>query len=173
MIEFNADSVLGGKVSFDKSRTKGQAADNDVQFNLNLNYAISVPAMPQVQLGGRLNYNKGTDGGRGDYEDYGLEVGAIYNINPGMNSLDLMNSTYASLYLGLGWANNYTAPRSKDEVLTSTIAVGRRFALAPIGLSSVVWSPEIALENLNSTTGSQLEYSQSIQFRVLQFSVFF
>lgn len=173
MFEFNADSVLGGLVSLDKSKSRGQSADNDVQFNFNLNYAYSLPAMPELQLGGRVNYNKGTEGGRGDFEDYGLEVGAIYNFNPGMNALDLMNSTYVSLYLGYGWNNNYTSPRSKDEVRSATVAVGRRFALTPIGLNNVVWSPEIALENLNSTTGGQLEYSQSIQFRVLQFSVFF
>lgn len=173
MFEFNADSVLGGLVSLDKSKSRGKSADNDVQFDFNLNYAYSLPGMPALQLGGRVNYNKGTEGGRGDFEDYGLEVGAIYNFNPGMNALDLMNSTYVSLYLGYGWNNNYTSPRSKDEIRSATIAVGRRFALTPIGLNNVVWSPEIALENLNSTTGGQLEYSQNIQFRVLQFSVFF
>ncbi|HLW57531.1 MAG TPA: hypothetical protein VKY27_09105 [Bacteriovoracaceae bacterium] len=173
MFEFNADSVLGGLVSLDKSKTRGKSADNDVQFDFDLNYAYSLPAMPQIQLGARVNYNKGTEGGRGDFEDYGLEVGAIYNFNPGMNTLDLMNATYLSLYLGMGWNNNYTSPRSKDEVRSATVALGRRVSLAPMGLNSVVWSPEIAMENLNSTTGGQLEYSQNIQFRVLQFSVFF
>ena len=180
MFEFNADSVLQGIFSFDKSKTRGGSPDNDTQLDLNLNYAYALPGLPQLQLGSRLNYNKGTVGGRGDFEDYGIEVGAIYNFSPGMSEVDLMNSIYASLYLGLGWQNNYGgtgddafSPGRKDEVLSSTIALGKRFDLSNWGVSHLVYTPEIALENLNSTTGSNLEYSQNIQFRFLQFAVFF
>lgn len=179
MFEFNADSVLQGIFSFDKSKTRGRS-DNDTQLDLNLNYAYALPNIPQLQLGSRVNYNKGTEGGRGDFEDYGFEVGAIYNFSPNMSEVDLMNSLYASLYLGLEWQNNYGGsgstsfdPGRKDEVLSSTIAVGKRYDLSRWGVNHLVYTPEIALENLNSTTGSTLEYSQNIQFRFLQFAVFF
>lgn len=170
MFEFNADSVLQGILSFDKSKTKGGSADNDTQLELHLNYAYSLPTMPRLQLGGRVNYEKGTEGGRGDLEDYGLEVGAIVNWMS-----DLENSPYASLYLGMGWDNTYGNPAAgrKDEVLSSTLAVGKRFAMDEWGIKHLVYTPEIALENLNSTTGSALEYSQNIQVRFLQFAVFF
>jgi hypothetical protein len=173
MFEFNADSMIKGLVSIDKSKTKGNNADNNLQFDMNLNYAYQLPSLPQLQLATRFNYNKGTTGGRGDFEDYGLAVGGIYNFNPGMSSLDLTNAMYISLYVGFGWNHNYTSPRSTDEVLSGTVAVGRRFSLEPIGLKHITWSPEVAFQNLNSTTGSQLQYSQSLQFRVLQFSAFF
>jgi hypothetical protein len=175
MFEFNVDSVLQGFFSIDSSKSRGQKSDNDTQLNLNLNYAYSLPQAERIQLGGRVNYNKATDPGRGDYEDYGLEVGGIYNFNPTMQEVNLMQSWYASLYLGLGWANNYSgvAPR-KDEILTTTLAVGKRIPLNEyIGVDHFVYTPEIALESTNSTTGGALEYSQNLQFRFLQFAVFF
>lgn len=169
MFEFNADSVLQGILSFEKSKTRGSSADNDTQLDLTLNYAYSLPTMPRLQLGGRMNYTKGTEAGRGDLEDYGAEVGAILN-----HSADLRNSFYASLYLGLGWANTYGGANSgTDEILTSTVAVGKRFGMEAWGINHLTYTPEIALENINSTTGSALEYSQNIQLRFLQFSVFF
>lgn len=170
MFEFNADSMLKGVLSFDKSKTKGQSADNDTALNLNLNYAYSLETMPRLQLGGRLNYAKGAVSGRGDAEDYGFQVGAILN-----HSEDLQNSIYASLYLGMNWANTYgpSTVGRKDEVLLSTIAVGKRFSLQPWGIKHLTYTPEIALQNRTSTTGSALQYAQSLQFRVLQFSVFF
>lgn len=170
MFEFNADSVLQGILSFDKSKTRGSAADNDTQLNLDLNYAYSLITMPRLQLGGRVKYDKGTEAGRGDLEDYGLEVGAIVNA-----MADLENSAYASLYVGMGWANTYgnNAFGRKDEILTSTLAVGKRFSMNEWGIKHLTYTPEIALENINSTTSSNLEYSQNIQFRFLQFAVFF
>ncbi len=169
MFEFNADSVLKGILSFDKSKTRGSEADNDTQLDISLNYAYSLPTMPMLQLGGRLNYDKGTMAGRGDLEDYSAEVGAILNL-----SADLRNALYASLYLGLGWANTYGGANSgTDEILTSTLAVGKRFGMDAWGIKHLTYTPELALENINSTTGSSLEYSQNLQFRFLQFSVFF
>jgi hypothetical protein len=169
MFEFNADSILQGILSFEKSKTRGNATDNSTQLDLSLNYAYSIPSMPRLQVGGRINYVKGTEAGRGDLEDYGAEAGAIVNMWS-----DLRNSPYASLYLGLGWANTYggTAGR-KDEILSSTLAFGKRYSLERFGINSLTYTPEIAFENLNSTTGSNLEYAQSIQFRLLQFSAFF
>jgi hypothetical protein len=170
MFEFNADSVLQGVLSFEKSKTRGGTSDNDTQLNLHLNYAYSIPSMPRLQVGGRANYEKGTEAGRGDLEDYSFEAGAIVNWWE-----DLRNSPYASLYVGYGWANTYgnAAAGRKDEVITSTLAVGKRMALDAWGIRHLTYTPEIALENSNSTTGSALEYSQNIQFRFLQFSVFF
>jgi hypothetical protein len=173
MFEFNADSVLQGVLSLNKSKTKGTGATNDAQLNLHLNYAYSLANMPRLQLGGRLDYGKGTQAGRGHFEDYGFQVGAILN-----HSTDLMNSYYASLYLGLGWDNTYGnsgyGNGKRDEVFSKTLAVGKRIALHRyFGINHVVYSPEIALQSLNSTTGAALQYSQNIQFRFLQFSVFF
>ena len=170
MFEFNADSILQGVLSFEKAKTRGSSADNDTQLDLSLNYAYSLPTMPRLQTGARINYEKGTEAGRGDLEDYDIQVGGIVN-----HTEDLKNSLYASLYLGFGWANTYGngALGRRDEILTSTLAVGKRFAMEKWGINHLTYTPEVALENINSTTGSALEYSQNIQFRFLQFSVFF
>ncbi|MGE3608496.1 MAG: hypothetical protein AB7I27_02820 [Bacteriovoracaceae bacterium] len=172
MVEFNADSLLNAVLSFSKSKTKGQDSDNDTNLRLNLNYAYSLPMMPNIQVGGRVLYNKATVAGRGDAEDYRFQIGGIYN-----HSSDLMNSVYASLYLGVGWANTYGTRSGgygrKDETMLSTLALGKRFDLSHWGGKHVTYSPEIALQNENSTTGSALQYRQDLQLRILQFSVFF
>lgn len=170
MFEFNADSIIQGVLSFDKSKTRGSAADNDTTLNTDLNYAYSLENMPRIQLGGRVSYFKGAVAGRGDAEDYGVQVGIIGN-----HTNDLQNSYYASLYLGMDWANSYGSSTSsrRDEVLLSTIALGKRFSLQEMGIKHLTYTPEIALQNKSSTTGSSLEYSQNIQLRFLQFSVFF
>lgn len=169
MFEFNADSVLGGLFSFDKSKTPGKKADNDTELDLRLNYAYSLPSMPRIQLGGRLNYLKDTNTA-GDIENWGFQVGAIWN-----HSADLQNSMYASLYLGMLWNRVYgsAAGNTMDEVRQSTIAIGKRFSMDRWGIKHLTYSPEIALQNENSTTGGNFEYQQSLQFRFLQFSVFF
>jgi hypothetical protein len=167
MFEFNADSVLRGVFSFDKSKTPGKDADNDTELNLQLNYAYSLPMMPRLQLGGRVGYVKDT-ASAGDIENYAAMVGAILN-----HSTDLQNALYASLYVGLGWNHEYGQGGNDDELLTSVLAVGKRFSMEPIGIKHLTYTPEIALYNQNSTTGGDLEYSQSLQFRFLQFSVFF
>ena len=167
MFEFNADSVLGGLFSFDKSKTPGKDADNDTELKLDLNYAYSLPTMPRLQLGGRVNYLKDTNSS-GDIENYGLQVGAIWN-----HSADLQNSLYASLYLGMLWNKEYGGGGGNDEVRVSTIAVGKRFSMDRWGIKHLTYTPEIALQNRNSTTGGDFEYNQSLQFRFLQFSVFF
>ena len=173
MFEFNADSILQGILSFDKSKSRGGGVDNDTQLKLNLNYAYVLPNLRNMQVGSRFNYWKGTEGGRGDFEDYGLQVGGIWNFTAENRPVNLMDSAYLSLYFGLGWANNYGEGLRKDEVLSSTLAFGKRFSLTKWGMNHVVYSPEIALQSLNSTTGGNLEYSQNLQFRFLQFSVFF
>lgn len=168
MFSFNADSVMRGILSIEKSKAKGTSATNNTQLDLELNYAYRLPTMPLLQVGGQIMYDKGAKPGRGDMEDYGLKVGAILNMDN-----DLMNSPYASLFVGYTWANNYDQGGGKDEVFSSVLAVGKRFSLEPLGIKHLVYTPEVALENLNSTTGSSLVYAQNIQFRFLQFSVFF
>jgi len=169
MFEFNADSVLRGIFSFDKSKTPGNSADNDTQLDLRLNYAYALPEMPRIQLGGRVNYLKDTNTA-GDIENYGFQVGGIWN-----HTADLQNSMYASLYLGMLWNRVYgsAAGNTMDEVLQSTLAVGKRFSMDRWGIKHLTYTPEIALQNQNSTNGGNLEYSQSLQFRFLQFAVFF
>lgn len=169
MIDFNADSLLNGYLSFSRSKAKGQESDRNTNLNLDLNYAYALPAMPQIQVGGQFKYQKGVFAGRGDSEDYIADVGAWWNHRETLN-----DTLYVKAMLGLGWVNNYnsSSPR-KDEVLRSTFAIGHRFPLTRWGMNHVTYSPEVALQNVNSTTGSALEYRQDIQLRFLQFSVLF
>lgn len=168
MFEFNADSVLRGLFSFDKSKTPGKSADNDLQTDLTLNYAYQLTTMPRLQLGGRFNYIRDT-ASVGDIENWGFQVGGILN-----SSADLQNSYYASLYLGMQWNKDFGTGSGNihDEVLVSTLAFGKRFSMENMGIKHLTYTPEIALQNRNST-GGNLDYSQSLQFRFLQFSVFF
>jgi len=175
MIDFRADSLIQTTLSFDKSKIKGSAADNDTQLDLNLNYAYSLPAQPRLQLGSKLNYNKGTQPGFGDFENYGLDVGAILNFSAWNNidTVDLMNSAYLSFFIGMGWSNEYSGLQDrKNEFLSSVLALGKRWDLTRWKVGQLTYSPEIALENKSSTMGKALEYSQSLRFKALQFSFF-
>jgi hypothetical protein len=166
MIEFNADSVLLANYAFNKSKTRSQDPDNDSQATFQGGYAMSLAAMPQLQVGGRVNYTKATKSN--DEENYGLQIGVIWNHIP-----DLANALYASLYYGMQWNNTYGSANTSDENRLTTLAVGKRFDLKHWGVNHLTYTPEIALINQNSTTRSNIEYSQSVQLRVLQFSVFF
>lgn len=170
MIESNVDSLVRGAYSFDKSKTRGSSADNDSQLDLTVNYAIKW--RENWQFGTRLNYLKGTDN-NGDQENYGFQVGAFYNFSP-----NLIQSFYVSLFTGLDWQHTYDGPagNTRDEVWKTTLAAGKRFTLARWDIAHIVYSPEIAMVTANSTTGSKgsnLEYTQNIQLRFLQFSLFF
>lgn len=168
MIESNIDSLVRGAFSFDKSKTRGDSADNDTQLDLVLNYARKVSK--QWQLGTRLNYIKDTNTA-GDLERYGFQVGAFYNF-----SENFKESMYLSLFTGLDWSKFYGNSTADDEVWKTTLAFGKRFGLARWKVAHLVYSPEIALVTANSTSGSKgsnLEYTQSLQLRFLQFSLFF
>ncbi|MFL5785060.1 MAG: hypothetical protein ACJ76H_10645 [Bacteriovoracaceae bacterium] len=168
MIESNIDSLVRGSLNFDKSKTRGKEADNDTQLDLVLNYARKFSK--QWQWGTRLNYKKDTST-PGDTENYGFQVGVFYNF-----SENLQEALYLSLFTGLEWDHIYGRTQFRDEVWKSTFAVGKRFGLARWKVAHLVYSPEIAFQTANSTTGSKgsnLEYSQSVQFRFLQFSLFF
>lgn len=169
MFEFNAQSILSGIFAFSKSKTKGSDADNNTTLDFEFNYAYTLPQMPRLQLGGRVNYLSGTTAGRGDVEDYGAAIGAILN-----SSTDLKNSAYVSLYWGLEWANTYGSGQgAHDEVGTTSLALGKRFSMEPWGIKHFTYTPEIAFVNEDSTTESALAYSQNLEFRFLQFSAFF
>ncbi len=167
MIESNVDSLIRGAYSFDKSKTRGSDAENDSQLDLVLNYAVKFK--DNWQGGVRLNYLKDTDTA-GDRENYGFQVGAFYNF-----SENLMESMYLSLFTGLEFSRFYGSGISNDEVWKTTLAFGKRFGLARWNVAHLVYSPEIALVTANSTVGSNsnLEYTQNVQLRFLQFSLFF
>lgn len=173
MINFQVDDLFLGSLNFDSSKSRGQDSDTDTQLNLDLNYAYALPTLRNLQVGAKVNYEKGTEGGRGDFEDYGADIGAIWNFQFGGKQLDLKNSLYASLFVGYGWDNNYTGGNDDDEVFRTTGAIGKRFSLERWGIDYLTYTPEVALQSINSKTGGQLEYSQSLQLRFLQFSVLF
>lgn len=164
MFEFNVDSVLAGALAFENSKVKGSDATNDSRANLSLNYAYGIA--PLLQVGGRMNYFSGMSGAN-DYENFDLSVGAILN-----NMEDFTQSAYLSLYVGAGYAEQF-GPNTRDDLRFATLAVGKRFQLNNIGLKHVTYSPEIAVKNVSSTNNEALDYSQSLEFRFLQFSVFF
>ena len=164
MFEFNVDSILGAAMSFDKSKVKGSDASNDTKANVSLNYAYGIA--PLFQLGMRFNYFNGISGSS-ETENLDFSVGGILN-----NMEDFKQSAYVSLYLGAGWSQDFGA-NSRDDLRFATIAVGKRFPLDQFGLKHVTYTPEVAIKNVTSTTSSGLDYSQSVQLRVLQFSVFF
>lgn len=174
MINFAVDDLFLGTLNFDSSKARGQKSDNDTQLGLDLNYAYQLPMLRNLQVGAKVNYQKGAEAGRGDYEDYGADVGAYWNFQFKGNELDLKNSYYASLFVGYGWNNNYGSENGDDdEFFQSTAAIGKRFSLENWGIDYLTYTPEVALQSINSKTGGALEYSQSLQLRFLQFSVLF
>lgn len=173
MISFDLDSIVQGTLNYDSSKVRGQKSDNDFQVQLDFNYAYTLPQLRNLQPGFRFEYSKGTEGGRGDFEDYGAEIGGYWNFQIPGQELDLRNSYYTSVFFGYGWANTYTTGTEDDELFRSTFALGKRIDLSNWGIGSVSYTPEIAFQSINSKTGGALEYSQSLQFRFLQFSVLF
>jgi hypothetical protein len=173
MINFAVDDLFLGTLNFDSSKSRGQQSDNDTQLDLDLNYAYQLPMLRNLQVGAKVNYQKGSESGRGDFEDYGADVGAYWNFQFTGKELDLKNAYYASLFVGYGWANTYTSGSNDDEVFRTTGALGKRFSLENWGIDYLTYTPEVALQSINSKTGGALEYSQSLQLRFLQFSVLF
>lgn len=168
MFEFNADSSLFGMLSFNRSKARGTSTDNNTELNLDLNYAYSLPMIPRLQLGGRGLYVKDVSAA-GDVENWGLQIGAIYNLSD-----DLQNAFYGSIYGGMLWNHEYgRTGAGDDEVTVATLAVGKRFDLDRWGINHVTYTPEIALQTKNSLTRRSFDYTQDLQFRFLQFSVFF
>lgn len=164
MIEFNAQSIPSLIYSMTRTSVRGGGADNDTNSALSFNYAYTLH--PNFQLGGRFNYFKGVDANN-DVERMGLQLGGWFNLNGG----DLQNSSYASLHLGTGYDQTFGTQGTRDELVLTTLAIGKRTSMRGWGVSHLTWSPEIAYVNTNSTTNSTFNYQQAYEFRVLQFSV--
>lgn len=165
MFEFNIDTVESAAISFDKIKTRGQDADNGTNIDLNMNYAYGVH--PNLQIGTRFEFFSGIKGSE-DVENLSLSVGGIFNTNS-----DFTRSPFISLYVGAGWAQQFGNDSSRDDLRFGTLSLGKRFPLEMLGIKHVVYSPEVSAKFVNSTTDESLDYSQSIQFKILQFSVFF
>ncbi|HXH74418.1 MAG TPA: hypothetical protein VNJ08_05610 [Bacteriovoracaceae bacterium] len=173
MVEFSADDLVQTTLAFNRSKDANAQADNDTQLRLNLNYAYAIPAHRRLQVGGKFNYLKQTLPGPGDSENYGAKVGGYYNIS-GWNrtdEVDLMNSAYISAFIGFGWNNSYGNARVKDELTNAEMAIGKRMDLTRWGVGHVTYSPEVAFTTINSSTSASIDYTQSIELRLLQFSV--
>jgi hypothetical protein len=174
MMNFNVDSIFQGTLNLDSSKVKGMDGDNDTQLQLSLNYFHALPNLRNLQVGGLVNYQKGTETGRGDFEDYGAAIGAYWNFQMSPeDTLNLRTAWYVGALLGYGWNNTYGTERSDDEFVTTTVAFGKRVPLNYWEIKQLVYTPEVAYVSVNSKTSGALEYSSSLQFRFLQFSVFF
>jgi len=165
MFSFGLDSIESAALSFEKIKTKGTDSDVETNLDLDLNYAYGIH--PMLQVAARLNYFNGVNGSA-DEENLGGQVGAILNSNT-----DFTNSYFVAAYIGLGISQRFGSAASRDSFRTGQVAVGKRFSLEEWGLKHLTYSPEISFDMMNSMTGDSLDYSQSLRFKILQFSVFF
>jgi hypothetical protein len=172
MFEFSSTAMESGALKFLRNKTPGNDASNNVALDITLNYAYSLPTLQNLQLGGRLNYNK-LDQKATNTEDYGLSALAYWNFRDANGKLDLTNSVFAKILLGYSWNHNYGSGGSSDEVSNLEVAVGKRWTMAKWGANHLVYSPEVAWNTTNSTTNSAAGYTNGLEIRFLQFSVFF
>jgi hypothetical protein len=164
MFDFKVDSMMNAMFALDRSKVGGTSASNDSRAMLNLNYAYGIHSY--LQTGFRFNYTNGVFG-TADQEIVDVAVGAILN-----SQEDFSRAMYASLYVGTGYAQNF-GRGTRDGIHHATLAIGKRFRLDRFNIKHVVYSPEIAFNSTNSRDNESLDYSQSMQFRLLQFSVLF
>jgi len=172
MFEFSSSTVEKGVLGFKQTKTPGNRSENTSEWNLGVNYAYSIPAMPAIQLGGRLNYLKDNSSST-DTENYGAAILAYWNFRDGNGALDLSNSLFAKVLVGMSWINRYGSSANNEELTNAEIALGKRMSLNRWGAAHLVYSPEIAWTTLNSTTNASTGYAQGLELRFLQFSVFF
>lgn len=165
MIEFTPETLHAAVLSFNRTKNAGQDADSGTDFNFQTNYAYGIHRY--LQVGFRFGYLSGLSGAA-NTEELKLQVGGIVNFNQ-----DFTQAVYASVWLGAGFIQDFSSPGTRDDMRYGTLAVGKRIPLTMFGIKHVVYSPEVALQMANSTTDEKLDYSQSLQFRALQFSVFF
>ena len=165
MFEFNIDSIEAGALSFDKNKVKGSDADRESNLALSGNYAYGATAFLQTAF--RFEYFSGVENAV-DQELLNLSVGGIWNFDQ-----DFTRTYYVSAYVGIGYAQQFGANNARDDLRFGSVSVGRRIPLDMFGIKHVVYSPELSLKMVNSTTDQNLDYSQSLQFKFLQFSVFF
>lgn len=168
MIGFDAQSILNSAISLTKTKNGGQNVDDRTRFRLTANYAYSLMSMPRLQLAGRINYDAQTR--NRDTEDYGFQIGAYLN-----HSDDLMNSAYIGGFVGMQWNNQYSGSATHDENRLGSIMLGKRFDLKRWGVHHLTYTPEVAYVSQTATNASSagVQWTQAIEFRVLQFAVFF
>lgn len=164
MIEFDAQSIPKLILGFRRTKTPGNDASSGTDLNFGFNYAYGIHRF--LQAGVKFNYNNGLSGAN-DVERLYTSLGLIVNSNS-----DFTKAAYLSAFVGMGFDANYGSG-NREDVRTATLALGKRMPLDDLGVKHVVYSPEIALTNINSTNDDDFEYSQSLEFRLLQFSVFF
>lgn len=164
MFEFNADSIWSAAFALDRSKVKGSSADSDTRANLSFNYAYGIHRF--VQGGVRFKYSNGINGSI-DQELMDISFGAIFN-----SQSDFTKSYFTSVYLGAGFAQDF-GNGTRDDIRHGTISVGRRIPLEALGIKNVTYTPELAFRMASSTTSESFDYQQSLEFRILQFSIFF
>ncbi len=164
MLEFNAQTIESLVLSFDRTKSAGRDADSGAKLNFSMNYAYGIHRF--VQAGVRFQYLNGLSG-TNQTEDMNIQFGGIVNMNE-----DFTRAIYTSLYLGAGWAQDF-GQGTRDDLRFATIAVGKRIPLNMFGVKHITYSPEVALQMITSTNAEDLDYSQSLQFRLIQFSAFF
>ena len=164
MVEFNAQSLPSLVLGFKRDKTPGRDASSGTDLNLGVNYAYGIHRF--LQAGFRFNYDSGLSGAN-DEENVSAQVGIIVNSNS-----DFTQAAYLSAYIGAGYAQDFGAG-TRDDLRLGTIALGKRIPLDRFGIKHVVYSPEVALTMVNSTTDENFDYRQALELRVLQFSAFF
>lgn len=165
MLEFSPEAMEAAVLSFDRIKSKGSDADSGTNLNLDVNYAYGITQY--LQAGARFHYLSGLSGAN-PTEGMAVQLGAIMNF-----MTDFSQSPFVSLYLGAGFEQQFGNNGSRDDLRLGTLAVGKRFPLTMFGVKHISYTPEVALQTINSTTNDSLDYSQSLEFRFLQFSVFF
>jgi hypothetical protein len=163
MVELSSSSIPRLVFSDEKTEAKDGGSQTDSSWNLGMNYAYTIH--PNIQLGGRFNYSKGTVASS---ESEQLDISAVgwFNLTD-----DLANSIFASLSIGKGFVQTYGSSGPRDDLWLTAISVGKRFNLNRLGVSHLSWTPEIALLNENATTDNSFDYRQVTEFRLIQFSV--
>lgn len=164
MVQVGTDNTTIGNLTWTSEKSRGSNSTESKNHYVFANYAMSLT--DHIQAGAKINYSKFKDSSFGSSESYGLQVGGVYNLNT-----DFKKSLYASLYVGWDWGRE-TQPNSSSEVFKTTLAVGHRYPLSFIS-ENVTYSPEIAFVSSNPTKSSQTEWSQGLEFRLIQFAVFF
>ncbi len=168
MVEFNADTALIGRMSFNNSKHRDESSTEDKFGYLIGNYAYTVA--PQIQFGFQASYTKFRSS-FGTSEAIGALVGPTYNF-----SSDLANSLYLSLYAGWEWEHSYIKDfdNSHDENFITRVALGKRFPLTMLKLDTVTYSLELSFTNTNGTKArSDTEWETDFSIKFLQFSVLF
>ncbi len=164
MVQFGTDANTIGNLSWQSEKNRGSDSEETKSYFLLANYAYSLTN--HIQVGGKVAYYN-YKYAWASYEEIGFAVGGYYNLDT-----NFRKSIYASAFIGMDWGRE-THPNSSTEVLNASVAVGKRFPLSFVGLENVTYSPEVAFVSKNPTKSSSTEWTQGLEFRIVQFSVFF